>query len=317
MKTLRLLLIVLLSSCFIISCSREEDEQQEEAVSWGYMQFYQATDLGLGTLSVYVNGVYEGQITGVDADGPNSTDCSITGFSKKFEKGSYSYRVQNASGSKLWQGTIDVPAYGICVAIKLIDNGGGTGGGGGTANGNVMFWTKNSTLGKITVTLGGQVKQITSYQLTGSPTACGIGGFANYNLAAGTYAYTASSESGVQWSGSVNVPANSGCFLQELTYSGTGGGGGGGSATGSLVVWQKTDNGGGAATITVNGQKGYITSVYPNATQSSPPPCGANGCATFYNLPPGNYTVYYSDALGNSTGQAVVVAGACSALGFH
>lgn len=195
--------------------------------------------------------------------------------------------------------------------------GGNTGGtGGGSTNGNVMFWTKSSTLGAITINFNGQIKQITQYQSSGSPSGCGVPGFANYNLAAGTYSYTASSVSGVQWSGSVNVPTNGGCFLQELIFSGTGGGGGG-STTGNLIVWQKKDNGGGTATITVNGQKGYISSVYPNATQANPPPCGATGCATFYNLAPGNYTVYYSDVLGNSTGQAVVVAGACSSLGFN
>ncbi len=309
MKKILLLLFPLL---LLSGCTGEDDEPSggDGLASWGYMQFYQATDLGLGTLSVYVNGTLEGQVTGFDADGPSSTDCTITGFSKKFEKGSYSYRVQNASGSKVWQGTIDVPNYGMCVAIKLIDSGGG----GGSTNGNVMFWTKNSTLGAITVNFNGQTKQITQYQISGNPSGCGVSGFANYNIATGTYSYTASSASGVQWSGSVNVPTNNGCFLQELIYSGTGGGG---STTGNLVVWQKKDNGGGTATITVNGKKSYITSVYPNATQSNPPPCGATGCATFYDLAPGNYTVYYSDALGNSTGQAVVVAGGCSSLGFQ
>lgn len=311
---MRRILFLLFPLFLLVGCSREDDEPSadDNLASWGYMQFYQATDLGLGPLSVYINGTLEGQVTGVDADGPNSSDCTITGFSKKFEKGSYSYRVQNASGSKFWQGNIDVPNYGMCVAIKLIDNGGGTGG--GATNGNVMFWTKSSTLGSITVNFNGQIKQITQYQTSGSPSGCGVSGFANYNLPAGTYSFTASSVSGVQWSGSVNVPTNNGCFLQELTYSGTGGGG---SATGNLIVWQKSDNGGGTATITVNGQTGYITSVYPNASQTNPPPCGATGCATFYNLAPGSYTVHYSDALGNSTGQAVVVAGACSSLGFH
>lgn len=306
--------LFLLFPLFLLTgCSREDDDPSADnnLATWGYMQFYQATDLGLGPLSVYVNGTLEGQVTGVDADGPNSTDCSITGFNKKFEKGSYSYRIQNASGTKVWQGTIDVPNYGMCVAIKLIDSGGGPGG--GNTNGNVMFWTKSSTIGSITVNFNGQVKQITQYQTSGNPSGCGVSGFANYNLAAGTYSYTASSASGVQWSGNVTVPTNNGCFLQELIYSGTGGG----NSTGNLIVWQKSDNGGGTATITVNGKTGYITSVYPNASQSNPPPCGATGCATFYNLAPGNYTVNYKDALGNSSGQAVVVAGTCSSLGFY
>lgn len=120
MKKIQLFLL----SLFILEGCTENDDKKStdnDLASWGYMQFYQATDLGLGTLSVYVNGTLEGQVTGVDADGPNSTDCTITGFSKKFEKGSYSYRVQNATGTKVWQGTIDVPNYGMCMAIKLIN----------------------------------------------------------------------------------------------------------------------------------------------------------------------------------------------------
>jgi hypothetical protein len=313
MKRIHLLLFFLF---LLLGCTKENEPNLDDNIAtWGYMQFYQATDLGLGPLSVYVNGTLEGQVSGVDADGPGSTDCTITGFSKKFEKGSYSYRIQNSSATKIWQGTIDVPNYGMCVAIKLVNSGGGTGS--GSTNGNVMFWTKNSTIGTITVNFNGQTNQITKYQSSGSPSGCQVLGFANYNLPTGTYSYTASSVSGIQWSGSVNVPTNNGCFLQELTYSGASGGGGGGSTTGNLVVWQKKDNGGGTATITVNGQKGYITNVYPNATQSNPPPCGATGCATFYNLAAGNYTVYYSDALGNSSGQAGVVAGACNSFGFN
>ena len=162
-----------------------------------------------------------------------------------------------------------------------------------------MFWTKNSTLGAITVKFGGsgEMKQITQYQTSGNPSGCGVPGFANYNKAAGTYSYTASSASGVQWSGSVNVPTNNGCFLQELAYSGTGGGGGtggtSGTTTGHLTVWSK-NAGAGTITVSCGGQTKYITAKY-----SSAPNCEASGCAIF-NLPYGTYTINASGSNGTS-----------------
>lgn len=178
--------------------------------------------------------------------------------------------------------------------------GGGTGGGGtggGSTNGNVMFWTKNSTIGAITVNFNGQSKQINQYQISGSPSSCGVSGFANYNLTAGSYSYTASSVSGVQWSGSVNVPTNGGCFLQELAYSGSGGGGGGGgtggSSTGHLTVWSSNTTVG-TITVTCGGQTKYITSKYTSA-----PNCEANGCAVF-DLPFGTYSITATASNGTS-----------------
>ncbi len=309
-------LLLLGSLVLLLGCTKENDElsADEDLASWGYMQFYQATDLGLGSLSVYVNGTLEGQVTGVDADGPSSTDCTITGFSKKFEEGSYSYRVQNASGSKVWQGNIDVPNYGMCTAIRLIDSGGGTGG--ASTTGNVMFWTKNSTLGNITVKFGGvgEMQEITKYQLSGNPSGCGVSGFANYNKVAGTYSYTATNASGVQWSGNVNVPTNNGCFLQELTYSITGGGGGtSDNKIGHLTVWSKNATAG-TITVTCGGQTRYITTKY-----SSAPNCEASGTAIF-NLPYGTYTINASSSNGTTWNPYQIVindSGQCFMVGLQ
>lgn len=314
MKSKLLLLIVTIF--FLFSCKKDEATKTDDVGSGGSTNgnvMFWTKNSTLGAITVNFNGQIK-QITQYQSSG-NPSGCGVSGFANyNLVAGTYSYKASSASGIQ-WSGTVTVPINNGCFLQELTYSGTGGGGGGGSTNGNVMFWTKNSTLGSITVNFNGQIQQITQYQSSGNPSGCGVSGFANFNLAAGAYSYTASSDSGVQWSGSVTVPTNNGCFLQELYYSGTGGGGG--STTGSLIVWQQSDNRGGTATITVNGQKGYITSVYPSATQSNPPPCGAAGCATFYNLAPGNYTVYYSDALGNGTGQVAVVAGACSSFGFY
>jgi major membrane immunogen (membrane-anchored lipoprotein) len=307
-KTYKLIMALLVAFGFMIlnSCTDEATPSPTPPPTTGDAMFWIASDLGVGPITVYCNGSSQTFNSYYSSGAPSCGASGAANFS--LNPGTYPFTA--SAGSSTWSGSITVTAGG-CSKMQLT---GGGGGGGSSTNGNVMFWTKNSTLGAITVNFNGQVKQITQYQSSGNPSGCGVSGFANYNLAAGTYSYTASSASGVKWAGSVNVPTNNGCFLQELTYSDTGGGG---STTGNLVVWEKNDNGGGTSTITVNGQKGYITSVYPNATLGNPPPCGATGCATFYNLAPGNYTVYHSNALGNSTGQAVVVAGACNSLLFN
>jgi hypothetical protein len=193
--------------------------------------------------------------------------------------------------------------------------GGGSGGGtgGGSSNGNVMFWTKNSTIGAITVIFNGQAKQITQYQISGNPSSCGVSGFANYNLAAGYYSFSASSTSGVEWSGTINVPTNNGCFLQELTYSGTGGGDTGGSTTGHLTVWSSNTSVG-TITVTCGGQTKYITSKY-----SSEPNCEASGCAIF-DLPFGTYTINAKASNGaswNPYSMTINTTGQCYMLGLQ
>ena len=113
-----LMLILIFSSAIFQNCNREESKGDDES-KYGYLQFYQATDLGLGSLSVYINGNFEGAFSTVDPDGPNSTNCEINGFSKKLEAGSYYWKVTNASGNVKWENTSTVQKYGICTSTKL------------------------------------------------------------------------------------------------------------------------------------------------------------------------------------------------------
>lgn len=93
---------------------------------------------------------------------------------------------------------------------------GGTTSGGGTGQG--MFWVQsNLGCGTITVYVSGVGKTITSYYSGGAP-SCGSSGCATYNLAPGTYAFTASC-SGYTWG--TSTPAyititSGGCSTMKL-----------------------------------------------------------------------------------------------------
>lgn len=89
-------------------------------------------------------------------------------------------------------------------------NGGGNGG--GSSQGKVTFWNNNSSIGVITVYMGGTSGQITHDIL---PTVCNTSGCANFSGNPGTYSYTASATTGQTWSGSATVTAG-GCLLLRL-----------------------------------------------------------------------------------------------------
>lgn len=117
---LKLIMLIIISLTFQ-NCTKEETTTSNES-NYGYLQFYQATDLGLGPLSVYINGTFEGTFSTIDPDGPDSSTCAIVGFSKKLEAGSYTWKVTNASGSVKWEDTTIVQKYGLCSANKLTNN---------------------------------------------------------------------------------------------------------------------------------------------------------------------------------------------------
>lgn len=72
------------------------------------------------------------------------------------------------------------------------------------AIGDVMFWTDESTVYNITVTLRGIDKKITGYYYS-APSYCGASGCATYNdIEVGTYSFTAENLL-YSWSGTVTV----------------------------------------------------------------------------------------------------------------
>ena len=133
---------------------------------------------------------------------------------------------------------------------------------------------------------------------------CGTSGTATFDLAPGTYAYTASC-SGKNWSGTITITAG-GCQKVQLTSSG------GGSTTGQAMFWTAFDRGCGNITVVCNGISRVISGFYA----TSIPGCGASGCATF-DLSPGTYSYSASCTGGWSTsGTVTVTAGGCIRIQF-
>ena len=81
-------------------------------------------------------------------------------------------------------------------------------------SGSVIFWTASNSLGTITVNISNLQSTITSY-LTGGVPTCGFTGCATFDLTPGTYAYTATSQSGANWNGDVTITIN-GCQPIQL-----------------------------------------------------------------------------------------------------
>lgn len=116
-------------------------------------------------------------------------------------------------------------------------------------NGQVVFWVASDFgCGNITVTLNGISKAITGFSGTGSPT-CGAGEAATFEIAPGTYTYSAACNSKT-WNGTVTITSGS-CSKIELT--------GGVAATGQTMFWIASDLGCGNITVTCNGVSKEIT----------------------------------------------------------
>lgn len=189
-----------------------------------------------------------------------------------------------------------------CKKEDLIPGGGG--GGSTPTMGSFIFWTASDFgCGNITVTVNGISKMITGPYSSMPP--CGASGGANFELAPGTYTYSASC-TGLNWTGSITITAG-GCQALQLTAAGGGGGGGGGSTTGQGMFWIASDLGCGNISVTVNGVTKTITQYY----SSGAPACGASGCATF-DLPAGTYAFTASCTSKNWNGNITIIAGNCS-----
>ncbi len=84
--------------------------------------------------------------------------------------------------------------------------------------GKVIFWSRISDKGSITVNIAGnEVGKITVYQVASGEPVCDTQGFVTVNLKEGTYSYTARSQGLVQisWSGTITV-VNGQCSPFEL-----------------------------------------------------------------------------------------------------
>ncbi|MBW2936519.1 hypothetical protein KXJ69_00280 [Aureisphaera sp. CAU 1614] len=184
-------------------------------------------------------------------------------------------------------GSIDVIVTGYGVDCSDAGgNGGGNGGGGnGNDTGSLIFYVgEDLGCGPISVNLS----SVGSDTITGyysSTPDCGASAGANFsNLDPGVYSYTASC-SGIDWSGTVTIEANT-CLRQQL-LPGSGGGGGGGSGTGDVKFWINQDFGCGNISVNVTSVgSSTISGYFPYAPSCDNSAAGGN----FNNLTPGTYS---------------------------
>ena len=295
-KTVLLFWFVVLSA----ACEKKSiDKQPDNTI--GKAIFYISTDLGLGNITVEIDGK-SSLISGYNSSSPDCGNDKSANFD--LEEGTHSF-VANASGWVNWKGTIIVTA-GQCSKMRLYSAGGNLGNTGGTAKGQAIFWIKSDLgCGNVAVTCNGVTKSIRGFNGVGAPT-CGSSGPATFEFPVGTYSFSA--QCGAQkWNGSVTI-ASGVCNQNELVPNNPNP-----SSTGQVTFWSQSDLKCGNVNVTCNGVTRTISSFYI----SGAPSCGANGAATF-NLPPGTYAFSASCTGKKWEGSTVTVkAGGCSKMELY
>ncbi|MEZ4878530.1 MAG: hypothetical protein R2801_00005 [Chitinophagales bacterium] len=254
----------------------------------GNVVFWTASDLGQITVSI--NGQTK---TITQYYSTSSPSCGSTGCATfNLPAGTYSFTASSYKGN--WSGSVTVNSGG-CSSRQLT-------GTSGSNNGKVAFWSSTNQ-GSISVTINGSTKYISSYYSSGGVN-CSSSGCAIFDLAPGSYSYTAYSNS-TNWNGTVTISAN-GCATMQLKPNN------GGGSTGNLIVWIQSDLGHGNITVKVSGYSSVISSYY-----YSIPSCGSSGCANF-TLPQGYYNVSASSSDGYTWSSSIQVNnGQCSRLQLY
>jgi hypothetical protein len=168
--------------------------------------------------------------------------------------------------------------------------------------GKASFWMKSDlNVGYIDVYVEGNFAgRISHYHQSGI--TCGDGDV-NIIKPSGSYNWSAVSENGTKWAGTLTISKNN-CIPIELTNSS----GGGGSTTGQGLFWVSSDLGCGNISVNVNGITRTVSGYH-----SSAPNCGDSGAATF-SLSPGTYSFSASCNGKSWSGNINIVAGSCSKI---
>lgn len=245
----------------------------------GRATFWTSQSTGWSKIDVYIGSAFAGSISSYYNSVPSCGSSGNVTITKN--PGTYAYTAKSDDGDT-WAGNVTIAANG-CITIRLDfsstggTTGGTTGGGNTTSQGKATFWTSQSTgWSSIDVYVGGSFAgTITGYY--SSVPSCGSGSNVTITRNPGTYSYTAKSNKGDTWSGTVNVSAN-GCSTIRLDFSSTGGGTTGGGTTDNtskVLFWTNQTQYGQIDIYVNNAFKGTITNSY-----SSAPNCGAAGCVT-------------------------------------
>ena len=286
-----LLFVIAIYSCTKSTPDTSDNNQnnnQNNNATTGEATFWIASNINGITVTC------EGQSKTITAYyGSGAPNCGATGCATfDLTPGTHSFTATN--GSLNWNGSVTVTAGGCFKEELQGSSGGGGGGNNNSGSGQATFWIASNIYG-ITVTCGGQSKTITSYYSSGAPN-CGATGCATFDLAPGTYPFTATNGSS-NWSGSVTVTAN-GCFKEQLTggsnSNNNNNNGGDNNTNYNVTFWTAATKYGQIQIYVNNTLKGTITSSYTSA-----PGCGAAGCVTV-SIPAGTNNTWYAKA-GNYT----------------
>lgn len=219
-----------------------------------------------GTVSI------QSKTASVRTESASTAECSRFNPGEKInlEPGTYQYLITSDEG-RTWEGSVTV-SDGTCEIVTI---------GCPVTTGLATFWLdQDFGCGSVFVDIPGyETQEIYSYS-PGSTPACGDAGFANFELEAGTYSYTAYC-SNRSWQGEVSISRNR-CKTVLLSAADSEGQ----DEYGQAVFWINQDFGCGYVTVTVSNQYSETISTFYS---SGSPDCGEDGSANF-SLAPGTYT---------------------------
>ena len=127
LKSYYFVTIITLTVIFATSCTKDNESTSLYGNGKGMITFWCKSDLGVGNITVTLDGQTIGTISHFNSSGPQ---CGKEDVNFAASVGTHTFLC--SAGSSRWSGTITIKE-GECFSQELL--GGGTGGGGGTGNG--------------------------------------------------------------------------------------------------------------------------------------------------------------------------------------
>jgi hypothetical protein len=276
-------------------------DKPEETLPLGKVSVYKLSDIGVGDITVFIDGSNKGKIydwqysAGIPECGSSSTFVLDFG-----SEDSYQFLAIAEDGSE-WQKVVTIKEDDGCEPIALMLGNRSKVPTPNSGKGELVFWESSSTgcSGTTVVTINGTTNNITNF--SSSAPSCGSSGNATFSLDPGTYSYTATC-SGDTKSGTVIVTSNQ-CTPVQINWTIAPPP----SGQGQVVFWETNSTGcNGITEVVINGVTKYISTF-----SASTPQCGSTGNATF-SLPQGVYS-YTANCSGTiKTGTVSIVANQCN-----
>ncbi len=214
------LAIMLMTLILVFSCKKKETEPSEDTNNYGsgngMVTFYLKSDLGLGSITVSVDGQAKGTITQFHSGG---VTCGSGNVNVTLSKGNHTLYAVSQTGSVIWNNTFTI-YEGDCLPFELTYSGSGgtttggtTTGGTTTGGGSGQLTIYNSWQTPCTSGAGNTISVYVNGSPVGglnaffsSPPSCGATGCITLTKSPGSYNVTASC-GGNSWNKTVTVYA--------------------------------------------------------------------------------------------------------------